>query len=81
MHKETNLLSLEGGRGGVTLTANIGKFQKQTGSHELSEGRNCLVNIRIVFRCHKIEFSISFFFHSGIISDSDRGHPCTVFQK
>ena len=40
MHKETNLLSLEGGRGGVTLTANIGKFQKQTGSHELSEGRN-----------------------------------------
>ena len=39
VHKETNLLSL-GGRGGVTLTANIGKFQKQTGSHELSEGRN-----------------------------------------
>ena len=39
--KETNLLSLDWGRGGgVTLTANIGKFQKQTGSHELSEGQN-----------------------------------------
>ena len=25
---------------GVAITANIGKFQKQTGSHELSEGRN-----------------------------------------
>ena len=39
MNKETNLLSLEGGEG-VAITANIGKFQKQTGSHELSEGRN-----------------------------------------
>ena len=42
VHKETDLLSLGGGEGGggVAITANIGKFQKQTGSHELSEGRN-----------------------------------------
>ena len=40
VHKETNLLSLDWGRGGIAITANIGKFQKQTGSHELSEGQN-----------------------------------------
>ena len=64
MHKETDLLSLGGGGGegggGVAITANIGKFQKQTGTHKVSEGRNGLVNIRIVFRRHKLEFSISF---------------------